>query len=171
MMCWLSRPKQGDVVTDPFCGYGSIPEQRLKHFPQADFYAFDISAEAVASTRAKTGPGCHVRRAELRRIPDLLPETGVDAVITDPPWGLYAETALPPENFHREMIAVFGKILKPGGIIIILTARKEELSRAAASSDCLVITGTIPVLVSGRKAAIFTLVKDGACQAGDTAIH
>jgi 23S rRNA G2445 N2-methylase RlmL len=96
----------------------------------------------------------------VRDIVSLLPEAGVDAIITDPPWGLYAKTAQAPELFYRDMIDIFGRVLKNGGICVILTARKEEMLLAAAASECLTITGAIPVLVSGKKAGIFILRKE-----------
>jgi hypothetical protein len=39
MLCRISEPKPGEVVVDPFCGYGSILEERQKRFPPALFYA------------------------------------------------------------------------------------------------------------------------------------
>jgi tRNA G10 N-methylase Trm11 len=163
MMCWLSSPKKTDIVADPFCGYGSIPQQRLRHFPLERFYAFDLDEKALDITRGNLGSAalrsCVVRKAEVRSILPLLPEAGVDAIITDPPWGLYAKTAQAPDVFYRGMIDIFGRALKNGGICVILTARKDEMLLAAAASEWLTITSTIPVLVSGKKAGIFILRK------------
>ncbi|GHT73304.1 hypothetical protein FACS1894124_1470 [Spirochaetia bacterium] len=97
MMCYLSDPKPGDTVADPFCGYGSIPEQRLKRFPPAHFYASDIDEKALAYSRNKiTGTlleRCHFKKADLYGVPALLPPGGIDAIITDPPWGMYDKQA------------------------------------------------------------------------------
>jgi hypothetical protein len=165
MMCWLSSPQKGDRVMDPFCGYGAIPEQRLKHFPLERFYAFDRDRRALEITRAKLGAAAFPRltldQTALPGILTRLPKTGVDAIITDPPWGLYAETARPLGEFYRDMIALFDRVLKPRGTMVLLTARREELTRALDARNCLTLRKTIPILVSGQKAGIFIIKKGG----------
>jgi 23S rRNA G2445 N2-methylase RlmL len=47
MLCWLSNPKNTDTAIDPFCGYGSIPAERIKRFPINKFYALDRDGAAL----------------------------------------------------------------------------------------------------------------------------
>ncbi|MDR1655566.1 MAG: hypothetical protein LBR96_06155, partial [Treponema sp.] len=82
----------------------------------------------------------------------------IDRIITDPPWGLYRETDRNTAQFYREMLDCFKSLLAATGRAVILSAAGEELENAAAESG-LSITNKIPVLLSGKKAAIFLLRK------------
>ncbi|MDR3138466.1 MAG: methyltransferase [Treponema sp.] len=160
MLCRMSEPKHTDTVADPFCGYGSILAERMKHFPLQRFYAFDIDEAALGRARKKIPPklkdACTVQRAEFHTLPGLLPEESLDAIITDPPWGMYAGTEIPLEQFYRDMIAVFTGLLKKDGLIILLSAREDILKNAAPDLE---IVQTLPVLVSGKKARVFKFKK------------
>jgi SAM-dependent methyltransferase len=163
MLCWLSRPKPGEVAVDPFCGYGSIMEERQKRFPPALFCASDIDEKAVAATRRRiTGnlaSCCRIQRADIRSIFSVVPEGTADAVITDPPWGDYAELPVPAGRFYEDVAGIFSRLLKPGGTAVVLTARIDELRAGAEKSGTLELRDFFPVLVSGRKAAVFRFVK------------
>jgi hypothetical protein len=161
LLCWLSRPSGTDVVLDPFCGYGSIPEQRLKRFPLSKCWALDRRDEALDTARKKIPPGrrslCEIKAVEFGQIFSVIPPGSVDKIITDPPWGLYEKTALPLEDFYAGMLETFRRLLRAGGRAVILTAGKEELKGAAARTGGLILSAEADILVSGRKAGIFTL--------------
>jgi 23S rRNA G2445 N2-methylase RlmL len=166
LLCRLSGPNPGDIVADPFCGYGAIPVERLKRFPADRFYASDKDGKAIAWARKKiTGTlnsRCDFRQADLYELPALLPPESLDAIITDPPWGLYqspGKPVLPIGPFYADMAGIFAGLLKPGGTAVVLTARQEELTAGAAKTGRFVIQDTIPILLSGKKAAVFVLKK------------
>jgi tRNA1(Val) A37 N6-methylase TrmN6 len=177
MLCWLSRPKAGNIAADPFCGYGSIPAERLKRFPAAKFYASDIDRKAVEFSRKKITGGlsdrCVFQQADVYELPALLPGEGLDAIITDPPWGKYegvkgagsgADKAADSgtvtiEKFYADMVEIFAGLLKPGGTAVLLSAQKEWLRAGVAKSGKLEIREAIPVLVGGKKATVFVLGK------------
>ncbi|MDR1901538.1 MAG: methyltransferase [Treponema sp.] len=166
ILCRLSQPKHTDTVMDPFCGYGSIPEQRLRHFPLEKFYAFDIDDTALKYTRKKfsrTSPSkCCIQKTDITAVPSLLQTACLDAIITDPPWGIYGQNIPPIDRFYREMLAVFAGLLKPEGRAVILTARNDSLPEAVKNTGGFEIVKGIPILLSGRKAVIFVL---GVCGA------
>ncbi|GHV51391.1 hypothetical protein AGMMS49579_06610 [Spirochaetia bacterium] len=159
MLCKLSNPKNTDTVIDPFCGYGSIPAERLKHFPITKFYALDKNGTALEQTRKKiTGTPakfCHIEKADINSAVSICGEAAADAIITDPPWGMYEETDVPLQEFYDNMMKIFARLLKPNGTVILLTAKKEELLCAAERVNTFVLNRTIPILLSGKKAAIF----------------
>jgi hypothetical protein len=72
---------------------------------------------------------------------------------------MYAGTGIPPEEFYRDMVAVFSRLLKKEGLIIVLTALGDMLRAAAAAIPDLEITQALSVLVSGKKAWVFTIRK------------
>jgi predicted RNA methylase len=163
VLCKLSEPKHTDVVIDPFCGYGSIPEQRTKHFPFKKMYALDIDNRALKITReklkGKRAGVCEVIQAGITSVFDYIPKGSANAVITDPPWGLYKGTDTPLQQFYDHMIAVFAGLLKAGGRAVALTAKHGELRLATEKTPELSIIRTIPILVSGKKAVVFVMEK------------
>jgi predicted RNA methylase len=150
-------------VLDPFCGYGSIPFQALFRFPVQKIYASDNSTEAVQETRKKIGsvsPGrfCEIFKSDFRDLSLKPGMQNIDRIITDPPWGLYRETDRNAAQFYREMLDCFERLLAAAGRAVILSAAVEALEKAAAESG-LSITNKIPILLSGKRAAIFLLKK------------
>jgi len=162
LLCRTGGLKPGETVLDPFCGYGAIAEAALKHFPIKFFYASDVDNRCIKITRSRPGlksERCGIRTADVFSISEFIPAGGIDAIITDPPWGMYKETQIPLAKFYEETLALFSKLLKDGGRAVILSAAREELEAAAAKIKTLPITQTIPILVSGKKASVFTLKK------------
>jgi 16S rRNA G966 N2-methylase RsmD len=167
MLCRLSNPKNTDTVIDPFCGYGAIPAERIKRFPLKKFYALDKDNAVLAHTRQKiTHSGgksmaefCHIERADINAALSICGEAAADAIITDPPWGMYEETGIPLQEFYDGMMKIFAGLLKPAGTLVLLTAKKDELLRAAEKVTTLTLNRTIPILLSGRKAGIFVFVR------------
>jgi precorrin-6B methylase 2 len=163
LLCSLSGPRHTDTVVDPFCGCGSIPEQRMKHFPFKKVYALDIDKAPLEITKSKLrGKGkelCEIRQADIYSVFDFIPKGSADTVITDPPWGMYKETKVPLGKFYADIIAIFSGLLKTGGRAVVLTARREELSLAAEKAPEFSIRRIIPILVSGKKAAVFVMEK------------
>ncbi len=159
IMCWLTQPKHTDTVLDPFCGYGSIPAQRCKRFPFSRLYAFDIDRQVLDRAKSKLGKPRKNLFLECRDALELsrvLPPESVDAVITDPPWGLYRNTDMELEEFYRRVWRELEQVLKPGGRLVLLTARKEEFLRAAG-----VPMKSWEILVSGKKAGLYLWEKPG----------
>jgi len=155
-LCRLGNLKHGDIVLDPFCGYGSIPDAALKYFHIAQCIACDSNEKAAAYTAArhKNRPADFVlHKTDFRSLADLLPAHSVDAIITDPPWGHYQE--LPAMQLYEDMFRVFDLLLKADGRAVILADRTDTLPQAAPNRFTL--RQTIPILLSGKKAAIYLL--------------
>jgi tRNA G10 N-methylase Trm11 len=163
LLCRLGELKHGETGVDPFCGYGAIPGAAVKHFPVKKFFASDRSGICVQISRNKgalknTGR-CEIREADIHSVFDFMHPGEADAIITDPPWGMYQETAFSLGRLYDGMIAVFSRLLKDGGRAVILTAAGEELLGSLKKTPALRIDRIIPILVSGKKAAVFTLKK------------
>ena len=162
MMCWLSSPKYTDVVLDPFCGYGAIPLQRSKRFPFEKLYAFDIADKPLARTKEKLprkNPHIIVERRDALMLDKVLPPESVDAVITDPPWGIYQEVGMELGEFYRRMLLQFDTVLKSGGKLVLLTAGEKELFAAMESVPEISLRQEYHILVSGKKTGLYLLEK------------
>lgn len=161
MLCWLSAPKHTDAVLDPFCGYGAIPQQRAKRFPFERIYAFDKDEKALklaGENLSRKNPKIILARQDVLSLEDRLGEASIDAVITDPPWGMFEELG-GIEGFYRSALTKIDRVLKPGGRLVLLTARKEEFLGAAGAFPALHLSAQYAILVSGKKAGIFVFEK------------
>jgi tRNA G10 N-methylase Trm11 len=157
-LCRLARLVHSDTVLDPFCGYGSIPDAALKHFHIKKFIACDNNREAALYTKARFNK----RKKEdfvfyendFSALPSLIAEKSIDAIVTDPPWGEYRE--INKTSFYKEMFDVFHKLLKDDGMIVLLCANSDDFVNEVPAFFKL--ENKIPILLSGKKAAIFLYV-------------
>lgn len=161
IMCWLTSPSHSDTVMDPFSGHGAIPLQRCKRFPFTRLYAFDKSPEMVRETEKKLPKKPEVTAAvqDALRLSEAVPPESVDAVITDPPWGLYEDVGMELSLFYRLVLEQLAKVLKPGGRLSLLTAGKDEFKSAAEALPCFALRQEYRILVSGKKCGLFLLIK------------
>ena len=164
LLCYLTKPLHTDVVVDPFCGYGAIPKERCRRFPFQKLYAFDISEPALEQTR-KALPNretISLQKQDLFTLTRDKPELcgAVDAIITDPPWGLYEEVPGGLSEFYKKMLAAFSAMLKPGGRAALLTARKEEFLGAVSAVPGFSLKREVNILVSGKKCGMYLLSHD-----------
>ena len=157
LMCCFAKLPNDAVVLEPFCGYGAIPVQLKKHFACKKIYASDIDEEKVKALRQAQGPQsikveiCKADVFELSHIAD----NSIDAIITDPPWGLW-ENIPDIEAFYNRMFVSFKRILKEQGRMTILTARTVEFEKAVAAAG-LKIIDSLHTLVNGKKATLYYL--------------
>lgn len=162
MMCWLTDPKYTDVVLDPFCGYGAIPLQRCKRFPFARLYAFDKNEKALGRTREKLprkNPNIIIKNQDALSLSKALPPESVDAVITDPPWGFFEDVGMELEEFYEKTLRQLDFVLKPGGRLALLTAKKDEFRGAVEKLPRLSFRKEYDILVSGKKTGLYLLEK------------
>lgn len=162
LMAFLSEPRHTDTVLDPFCGSGAIPAQRIKRFPYARLLAFDSDPACVARTRQRLPrrPEITVERRDALKLSETLSPESVDAVITDPPWGLYQALDRPLEDFYRESLTQLAPVLKPGGRLVWLTAGKAEFQAALAACPGFSLREEHGLLVSGKKCGLYLAVKN-----------
>ena len=158
-LCHIADLKHGEIVMDPFCGYGSIPNAACKHFPVKEFFASDRDPRCIKISQAKIGlrnAGCRIREADFRSVLNFAAPGSFDAVVTDPPWGMFS-SAGSLQTLYDEMMDVFSKALKDDGRAVILSAAQKEMETALEKTRAFQINKTIPILVSGKKATVFVL--------------
>ena len=155
-LCRLARLKHSDAVLDPFCGYGSIPQEALKHFHVTNFTACDNNSEAVSYTqsRFKNNKIFSLHKRDYCELPALIGENSIDAIVTDPPWGHFRETK--DSDFLLKMSDIFYKLLKKGGRAVVLCANDGNFTQFSRFES----EAKIPILLSGKKALIIILNKN-----------
>jgi DNA modification methylase len=124
---------EGDVVLDPFAGYGTTVAVAERMGRTA--VGVELLAEHVEHVRARTAGQARVVHGDARRLADLV-EGPVDLVLTSPP---YMSTVRHPENpltgyatddgdyptYLRELGDVFAHVaalLRPGGHAVVNVA-------------------------------------------------
>ncbi len=168
LMCCFADIKKDDVILEPFCGYGAIPVQLAKRFPCQKIYASDIDEEKVKALQEKKalrqaqgphtaqGPELDLRQADAFELTHIQ-DNSIDAIVTDPPWGLW-ENIPDIEDFYNRMFVSFKRVLKPDGKMTILTARTVEFEKAAKAAG-LTIERSLHTLVNGKKASLYYLYR------------
>jgi 23S rRNA G2445 N2-methylase RlmL len=82
-------PTRPTTLADPFCGDGTIPIEAALAWPAARVLGGEIDPTRLANTRAnaqRAGTAPLLCRMDAGRLPWA--PGGVDAVITNPPWGV-----------------------------------------------------------------------------------
>ena len=150
--------KKDDVILEPFCGYGSIPVQIAKKFEYSKLYVSDIDELKVQEVAQKkqllnnsTVEVCCADAFGLEHIKDK----SVSLVVTDPPWGYYEEIDN-IEDFYIKMFDSFRRVLKEEGRMVILSARKEEIEKAATRMNIQTVD-SLHTLVNGKKASLYLM--------------
>ena len=162
LLCRFIKLKHGELVADPFCGYGSIPLAAIKHFPIKFFFASDIDSQCVKFSNSKTGlkgnERIEIKKTDFCLVRDFITRK-LDAIVTDPPWGMYKEN-VSLQKFYDEMLDEFTELLNENGRAVILTAAIKELESAIERNNAFTIKAKINILVSGKKASIYELTKN-----------
>lgn len=168
ILCTISEVKKDDIFLDPFCGYGAIPFARETMFKYNTIFAFDNDWEKVWKLKEKIK---HNNESEsktsniiVRQVDalclSLLEDCSVNKIVTDPPWGLYEDVGMEMEGFYDKMMKEMYRVLKTNGIIVILTANKDELEKVLLNfRNKLKILNKYNILVSGKKAAVYKIIK------------
>jgi len=163
MLCWLSEPREGELMLDPFCGSGAIPLMRATQFPRGLVLASDLDAALVEKLKARVKEGDLKRRVVVRqgdaRQLSRYENGSIHKIVTDPPWGSFQELAGGPETFYREILTELARVLAPEGLLMILLARADFLPPLLETLPALELVESWPILMSGKKAEIFKLRK------------
>ena len=156
LICCFSDISDKDVVCDPFCGYGAIPNQIVNNFRFNKLIIGDTDKNKIAIVKTKKGiinnknVSVFVQDALVM---DKVLDKSVDVIITDPPWGFY-EKIDDINVFYENMFVSFRRVLKDGGRAIVLSARKQELENAAHKTG-FNLQSSVHTLVNGKKASVY----------------
>lgn len=146
-----------DTALDPFAGYGGIAREMLHGFHVKSMVAVESNEHLIP--HLKSIPRLVAVHGDARQLAHVHTRS-IDRVVTDPPWGEFAEQ---PESQLRTLyahaFAQMHRVLRAKGAVVILTAAPflPEVAKAAQFD----VIKQYPILVNGRKATIYKLRKIG----------
>ncbi len=117
----LSRIKKGSIVLDPFCGTGGILIEA--GIIGAKVVGMDIDWKMVEGTK-KNLQYCNIKDYEVFQgdARNIELHYKVDAIVTDPPYGISASTAgVESKQIYEESLLSMQEILKDDGYICMAT--------------------------------------------------
>lgn len=165
VLCLMSNPTNNDVVLDPFCGSGSIALERSRIAGYRGIFACDIDEnctiflkkEIKKINNKKLNKSFFIKKLDFFK--NSFDDGYFTNIITDPPWGFY-EKIKNIEEFYKNILLEFYRVLKINGRVVLLTANKEItdsiLDKMSAKFKILNI---YDILVSGKKARILVIEK------------
>lgn len=159
LMCLMSEPSSDDIFIDPFAGYGSIPIARASNFPFNKIYASDLDLKQVELLKMKTRTAkinINIGKWDATQLVNFR-DCSIDKIVTDPPWGIYAKVDI--ENLYYKFLKEAKRILKIGGVLVILIANREMFGNCLKKVPELRLLKKADILVSGKKVSIYKIVK------------
>ncbi|MCL2093652.1 MAG: methyltransferase [Treponema sp.] len=162
LLCHLGGLGPAMRVLDPFSGYGAICEAALKFFPITSMYALDRDQQSLGAMLKKPSLKKFLESKRLIAqggdfFDSSLPED-LDAIVSDPPWGIFKKTDGDLGEFYGKMLAHCHGLLKEGGRAVFLCGAPEDFEGALAGSPFR-LSQSLPILVSGKKARVYVLEK------------
>jgi putative N6-adenine-specific DNA methylase/tRNA (guanine6-N2)-methyltransferase len=156
----LDRPPA--AVADPFCGAGTIMLEAADLFPETELWAGDWDARAVAGTRANLAAAgvlgrSHVRHMDALRMRRTLPPAGIDLVVANPPFGRRLGRGVKFHGFFRRWLDEARAVVRPGGRIAVLTAKRRAFEAAVRRKSGLRLRHHRVVETSGLFPGIFVV--------------
>jgi 16S rRNA G966 N2-methylase RsmD len=153
ILCLAAGLKAKYKVADPFAGHGAIPLEAIRGFGCKQVLAVDQNT--ILPDR-RNHPEILWREADSRHL-SFLEDNSLDRIVTDPPWGIYTEIT-DTATFYRGILNEFHRILKSGGVAVILTGW-NEFNETLEQISGFKIIGQWDILVSGKKATLFKMQK------------
>ena len=120
----------------------------------------DIRPEAVAAARTNIGPRYKPidgREWDAASLP--LAAGAVDRVVCNLPFGKKIGELWELQTLYGRSAGEMARVLKPGGVAVLLTSERAALERALAAAEVLYIERLMPVEVLGQEAFFFKLKK------------
>jgi len=165
-----SRPLEGELFLDPFCGTGTIGLERSHYGLRYEGLLLgDRDAFAVSATAMNFGRFHEPRRIcrwDARRLP--LADACIDSIVTNPPFGVKSRARDLP-LLYRDAFREMARVLSPGGRALVLVGdaslARECLSRAGGLRE----VRHLPLTLQGRDAVALFLIPDPTLRATEPA--
>jgi tRNA G10 N-methylase Trm11 len=157
LLCYVSEPQKNDVFLDSFCGSGAIPLARAKLGKYTKIYGYDSDGAKISKLRAVSGSGMVFSVGDARNMA-MIADASITKIVTDPPWGLYDKEVGDIIDLYEKALKEFHRVLSENGILVLLLSR-ELASGFLFDNTGFSIEASYEVLVAGKKASVYKLLK------------
>jgi tRNA (guanine6-N2)-methyltransferase len=123
----ISKPSKNDVFYDPFCGSGTIPDERAQ-FPARRILTSDIEEDAISAAEENCKRKAIVFNADARETPSQ--SESIDIIVSNPHWNKQITVGV-VRKLYVEFLTEAKRILKPYGRMVLLTDCHEEIAQAS----------------------------------------
>eukprot|EP01119_Soliformovum_irregulare_P016746 TRINITY_DN488_c0_g2_i1.p1 TRINITY_DN488_c0_g2~~TRINITY_DN488_c0_g2_i1.p1 ORF type:complete len:436 (-),score=119.71 TRINITY_DN488_c0_g2_i1:15-1322(-) len=159
----LANIQPGEIVIDPLCGCGTIPEIVSDMFPECFVMGGDIAPPAIEKSlenfsmhrRNKDKFNIDLVKWDSCKLP--LPNASVNVIITDLPFGKRMGTHKSNRDLYPKFLAEFQRILHPAGRLVLLTLEKELLYRSIKNIPNLKLEKLHSINQGGMPTYVFLL--------------
>jgi len=152
---YLSMPNENDIFLDCFCGSGAIIKSRMKINKFNMVFGIDIDQNCIQELKSSYKKRNNIIFKNIDFFYNKFEDNFIDKIVTDPPWGLF-DNIENIQDFYQKAINEMYRIVKPKGLIVILTACKEEMNNIDTKLSLL---EQYNILVNGKKASVYVYQK------------
>ncbi len=155
-MCRLSDPRRDEVVVDPMCGAGTILVERARLTQPRLLIGGDLFSDPIGAARSNLKAAdvdAQVLRWDARHL--SLERGSVDAVICNLPWGRRIGSHRANRHLYPGFVRELARVLRPGGVAVLLTQEKRLITRLIGKSARLEIIREDHLSLSGTHPAIY----------------
>jgi len=118
------------TVLDPMCGSGTIPIEAMLEAPSIEAVGIDIDARYIAGARRnaeRAGVSPCFAVGDANRIGRMFRPGSVDAVITNPPYGIRERAVGGIKRLYSNLVRGSQSVLREGGCLVLLTPFKRRV--------------------------------------------
>jgi len=119
------------ILVDPFCGSGTIVLECLSLNTHREAICADISVASLLGARENAlavGLTPHLYAQDVAN-PALRENVAVDAIVTNPPFGLRERPVGGLERVYAALFSLAERVLAEGGRLVVLTPHRELIQR------------------------------------------
>lgn len=152
-LCKLADIEKKDVCLDMFCGSLSICKQATKHFKYNMFFNSDINVELIKKFKKEfknNNKKVYIKNCDAHNL-NYINSDFVDKIITDPPWNIFDKQDQNFESFYYKFLCEVIRILKVGGLAVILMGNINDFEKAKNKIKNLLQEKVLHILVNGKK--------------------
>lgn len=150
MLCAAELP-YNSVLADPFGGWGSIAAAAVESGRLKMIYTGDINPVTAQyqQKRFKNTARCKVATWDATALP--FDNQMLDAIVTDPPWGEFADVNT--KKLYGGFIKEAARVLRPDGKLVFLSSAREDAMNALKANNF--IFNITPTKIGGKDTFLF----------------
>ncbi len=137
VMLRLAGASDGDHIADPMCGGGTVALEAAYTFESSKITCMDKDPRHIEGARlnaaaARVESRIDFRVGDARRMHEILGESSVDVVVTNPPYGIRLGDPGAVRSLYTAFARSLALALAPGGRAAVITTEPDYLASHAA---------------------------------------